>query len=131
MSTKLTEEVPISKSAHMDSYIAFASFEPVPSKAVSTDYVRYAKEIAFPVSEPIRNKFDLKYRAKSICSRDCSRDCQNNRVYIHNFSHSISRQDMEEWLERVGVLEIATKSGKQHRHLVIWDNENGSCDAVA
>lgn len=125
------EEIIASKPVPKDSYIAFATFEPISSTSVSTKYIQYAKEEDIRAPEPKVSHSDFKYRTTGNCSCDCPRNCPNNRLYIHEFSHSIRRQDMEEWLERIGSLEIVTKSGKQHRHLVIWDNGKGTCDAVA
>ena len=125
------EEIPSSEPSRLDTYIPFASFEPVSTANVSTNYIQYAKEVDIRAAERITSNSDIKSRTTSECSRDCPRNCPNNRVYIHNFPHTIRRQDLEEWLERVGSLEAVTKSGKQHRHLVIWDNGNGTCDAVA
>ena len=55
----------------------------------------------------------------------------NNRVYIHNFPTFLNPHDIERWLEQVGKLEILTRQCQRRRHVVIWDNGKGNCDAVA
>lgn len=106
------------------SYVAYAAMEVAPPAVMKqTDYTQYAQ--SFSREQAIFAK------SRGTCSRECPETCLNNRVYIHNFPAFINPHDIEQWLERVGKLEMLTRQCQRRRHVVIWDNGKGNCDAVA
>ena len=115
---------PRTKPAEAPSYVAYAANEvPTPAVVKPTDYTQYAQ--SFSREQAIFAK------SRGTCSRDCPETCVNNRVYIHNFPTFLNPHDIERWLEQVGKLEILTRQCQRRRHVVIWDNGKGNCDAVA